>query len=176
MASAREIRARLRKQADDERRKREDAVVAVGDAGKAALKAREDHNAALRTAFETALRTRDAERVAKLRAGFESALTDDPAVLAAELAAGRAVLAAAEFKVTQAGLAELTELRVEDLRVWTQVARQAEQGAEPAGDQGSASADEPVRPATGYAVVADARPGQDEHGVGTRDEVDATAG
>jgi hypothetical protein len=60
--------------------------------------------------------------------------------------------------------------------VWTQVARQAEQGAEPAGDQGSASADEPVRPATGYAVVADARPGQDEHGVGTRDEVDATAG
>lgn len=176
VASAREIRARLRKKADDERKKREDAVVAVGDAGLAALKAREDNNTALRAAFETALRTRDGERVAKLRTEFEAALTDDPAVLAAELAAGRAVLAAAEFKVTQVELAELTELRVEDLRAWTQAARHAEQGSAPSASQGSAPSDEPVRPVTGYAVVAEARRGQDETGAGPRDEVDAAAG
>jgi hypothetical protein len=186
--SAREIRKKLREREDEERRRREDAVVAVGDAGAIALKAREDNDAALRAAFEAALRTRDSDRVTKLRAEFDAALADDPRVIAAERDAGRAVLAAAAFRVGQVELAELTELRVEDLRRWTQMARQAEHSSPPASESAEdrptggtrRHADRVERAVTGFAVVASPERDGEQHGeqTGAADsgEVDAAAG
>lgn len=161
MPSAREIRTRLRRNEDTERRKREDAVVAVGDAAAAALKARADNDAALREPFEAALKTRDDDgRVAKLREAFEAALADSPSVFEAELVAGRAVHHAATFKVTQIALAELTEQRVEDLRRWAQMAKQGQPGTAPSAPlppgarSGEAAAESSARPVTGFAVVS----------------------
>lgn len=155
--SARDIRARLRQRDQDERRKREEAVVAVGVAAAAAVKSRADNDAALRAAFEAALKTREAEaRAGKLREAFEAALAGSPQVVEAEVAAGLAVIAAAEFKVTQGQLAELTGHRVEDLRRWTQLARRAAPAGATAGSGGGQGGAErsSVKPATGFAVVA----------------------
>jgi len=154
--SAREIRAKLRKKEADERRKREDAVVTAAEAAAAAVKARADNDAVLREAFEAALKTgEDTARAATLRETFEAALADSPQVVEAERAAGRAVIAAAAFKVTQVELAELTEQRVEDLRRWAQMAKLAEPDSDsaPGGEEsGQKPSGRPV--ATGFAVVS----------------------
>jgi hypothetical protein len=157
--SAREIRSKLKRDEDDERKRRTDAVLAVAEAAATAVKARAANDAALRETFESALKVRgdDAERVRALRASFESALGDAPEVIAAELAAGQAVNAAMSQKVTQVKLAELTEQRVEDLRRWAQAAKQ--DGASPpvkpsAGRAAQAGPEGEDRPVTGYAVVA----------------------
>lgn len=156
MPSAREIRAKLRKKEADERRKREDAVVTAAEAAATAVKTRADNDAALREAFEAALKTGgDSARAATLRETFEAALADSPQVVEAERAAGRAVIAAAAFKVTQVELAELTEQRVEDLRRWAQMAKQDEPDGGPAAggeESGQKSLARPV--ATGFAVVS----------------------
>jgi hypothetical protein len=158
--SAREIRAKLRKKEDDERRKREDAVVTVAEAAATAVKARADNDAALRETFEAALKTgEDTARAAALRKTFEAALADSPQVVEAERAAGRAVIAAAAFKVTQVELAELTEQRVEDLRRWAQLAKQAEPGSDSARAGEESGRESPARPvATGFAVVSQPEP------------------
>ncbi|WP_394622437.1 hypothetical protein JNUCC0626_49765 (plasmid) [Lentzea sp. JNUCC 0626] len=156
MPSAREIRAKLRKKEADERRKREDAVVTAAEAAATAVKARADNDAALREAFEAALKTGgDSARAATLRETFEAALADSPQVVEAERAAGRAVIAATAFKVTQVELAELTEQRVEDLRRWAQMAKQDEPGSGPAVGGEESGQKSPARPvATGFAVVS----------------------
>jgi hypothetical protein len=177
--SAREIRAKLRKKDDDERKRREDAVVAVADAAASAVKARAEHEAALREAFEAALKTRDgdADRIGKLRAAFEAALTGSALVAEAEAAAGQAVNEATALKVTQAQLAEFTEQKVEDLRRWAQAARQSdgEPGAgKPDSAGGKAEPERAPRPAAGYAVVTSAEPAEDRGGAD--DAVEAAAG
>ncbi|CRK56986.1 hypothetical protein [Alloactinosynnema sp. L-07] len=162
MASAREIRARLRKKDDDDRRRREDAVVAVGHAAAAAAGARSANDAVLREKVEAALRVPEGDaRAPRLREVFEAALADSPSVVRAELAAGRAVLAAEAMRVTRVELAELTEVRVEDLRFWAQMAR-SEAGAAAAfvASEGQVAAGKPV---AGYSVVLP-RAGQREEG------------
>lgn len=167
MASAREIRAQLRRKEADELRRREDAVVAAYAAAVAAVRTRSDNDTALRETFEAALKSRtDPARAAALRTAFDAALADSPQVVESELAAGRAVLDALAFRVTQTELADLTGQRVEDLRRWSQMAKQAElkasagtssarhDGRDDASGQGS-----PARPTTGFAVVA--RPAPD---------------
>lgn len=156
-ASARDIRAKLRRQDEAERRKREDAVVAVGEAAAAAVKARADNDAALRTVFEAALKPHASEgRAGQLRKAFEEALAESPEVLETEMTAGRAVLAATEFRVTQSQLAEFTAQRVEDLRRWAQLARQAmPQSAEVSGAVARDGRGRDV-PVSGFAVVASA--------------------
>ncbi len=153
-------------------------MLAVADAAGGAVKARAEHEAALREAFEAALKTRDgdAERSRKLREAFEAALGESAQVAEAEAAAGRAVNVAIALKWTQAELAEFTEQKVEDLRRWAQVARQS--GGEPEVETPTAAgrAVEPERaprPASGYAVVA---PEPAESRGGSDDEVEATAG
>ncbi|SEP53953.1 hypothetical protein [Amycolatopsis saalfeldensis] len=145
MASAREVRARLRKKAADERRQREEAAVLVNEAAAIAVKARADHNAALRKVFEAALKPEvDEERAAMLRELLDAALAGSPKVVEAERAAGRAVLAAGVLKVPQTELAEVTEQRVEVLRRWTQLVPQdkANSGTGSAAEPG-AGASEP---------------------------------
>ncbi|WP_284741816.1 hypothetical protein [Amycolatopsis sp. RTGN1] len=171
MASAREVRAKLRKKAADERRLQEDAAVAVSEAAKIAVKARTDNDAALRKVFEAALKPgADEERAAKLRELLDAALAESPQVIEAEIAAGRAVLAAGVLKVPQTELAEVTEQRVEVLRRWTQLVPQdkanpavstAEPGAgtpEPPGTSRAGSRPEPEL-AEANAVAATADPG-----------------
>ncbi|RLK58436.1 hypothetical protein [Actinokineospora cianjurensis] len=156
MPSAREIRTKLRRREADERRKREDAVVTAAEAAATAVKTRADNDAALREAFEAALKSgEDTARVATLRETFEAALADNPQVVEAERAAGRAVIAATAFKVTQVELVELTEQRVEDLRRWAQMAKLAEPvGASLSGGEDSGRKS-PARPvASGFAVVS----------------------
>lgn len=125
MATARQIRAKLRKDEADESRRREEAAVAVGKAAEIAVKARADNDAALRKVFEAALKPgADEERAATLRKLLDAALAESPQVIEAETAAGRAVLAAGALKVPQTKLAEVTEQRVEVLRRWTQLVPQ----------------------------------------------------
>ncbi|WP_157529269.1 hypothetical protein [Nocardia sp. NRRL S-836] len=157
-ATAREIRSRLRRQAEAEQQKREDAVVAVGVAAAAAVKRRADNDAALRAVFEAALRTSAADgRVRKLREAFEAALAHTGRVLEAEVAAGRTVLAAAELRITQGQLAEFTGQRVEDLRRWVQLVRRAEssEAGSAVGPTRAGGGSEPMSttPAAGFAVV-----------------------
>jgi hypothetical protein len=177
--SAREIRAKLRKQDEDERKRREAAVLAVAEAAASAVRARAEHEAALREAFEAALKTRDgdAERAGKLREAFEAALVGSAQVVEAETAAGKAVNAATALKVTQAQLAEFTEQKVEDLRRWVQVARQADgepEAGKPAAAGEEAEPERAPRPVSGYAVVAPAEPAEGRGGAD--DAIEAAAG
>ncbi|MFI5591282.1 hypothetical protein ACIA5G_39950 [Amycolatopsis sp. NPDC051758] len=165
----------MKRDEDDERKRRTDAVLTVAKATETAVKARAANDAALREAFESALKIRDsdAERVGALRKAFESALTDNPQAAEAELAAGRAINAATTLKVTQAKLAEMTEQRVEDLRRWAQLAKHADvalarKTASARGGHGGPA--EPQPRATAYAVVA----APDPSGVGGA--VDGAAG
>lgn len=155
MPSAREIKSRLDKRDAEARRKRAEAVLAVGVAGGAAVRARERYEAALRVKFEAALRTReDADRAAELRAAFEAALIDTAEVSEADIAAGHAVVDASTLRVSQAELAEVTELRTEDLRRWAQLARQEAHETTEKDSGREAPGDVAARLETGFAVVA----------------------
>ncbi|WP_143267255.1 hypothetical protein [Amycolatopsis thailandensis] len=166
--TASEIRKKIRRQAEEERRARENAVVEVAAAATAANRARAENDARLRSAFDSALRLPHGDaRAAELRAAFDAALTDAAEVRDAELTVGRAVLSATrERKVTQAKLAEFTGLRVEDLRAWAELAaptdtseRAASAGKRRSGAQRGDTAD-------GFAVVVSA---DDETGFSDRD-------
>ncbi len=157
--TASEIRKKIRRQAEEARQAREEAVVEVATAATAAKQARAENDARLRSAFDSALRLSHGDaRAAELRAAFNSALADGSVVRDAELAVGRAVLTATrERRVTQAELAEFTDLRVEDLRRWAQQAARVDTGARveravPGGNSGPGS-ERPLS-VNGFAVVA----------------------
>ncbi|WP_125783589.1 hypothetical protein [Amycolatopsis sp. WAC 01375] len=156
--TASEIRKKIRRQAEEERRAREEAVVEVASAASAAKKARSENDARLRSAFDAALKLPHGDaRVAELQTLFDAALAGAEEVRDVELAVGRAVLSATrERRVTQAKLAEFTGLRVEDLRAWAELAMPAD-SSERVNRAGSArevdAAPERQHPSSGFAVV-----------------------